>query len=349
VSFERLGWAYALAQRQARTTSELRAVFATFGARFCRAVIRRGLGGADTVYGFNGAALELFEWAKSRGLRCLLEQTMAPFRWHDRTMRAEAARWPGWEPGLDPPAEGSCPLARREEAEWQLADVVLCGSEFVVATMGDCGGPVEKCRVVPYGVDPARFPALPRPPREERRLRVLFAGEVGLRKGAPYLLEALRALGPDRVEGRFAGRVVLDAAKLEPYREVATFLGPVPRSRMPELYAWADVFALPTLCEGSATVVYEALAAGLPVITTPNAGSLVRHGIDGWVVPPRDADAIARWLDHYGGQPNALHDSREPETRFGETWSLDAYSERLLCAIDTLSRPVVSAVTATTL
>lgn len=345
VSFEALGWAYGFAQRRARSTRELRGVFAEYGRRFNRSVIRHGVGEADTVYGFNGASLELFEWAKRRGLRCILEQTMAPHRWHDRVMREEAARWPGWQPALDLPDDGTCPLAAREEAEWQLADRILCGSDFVVETMQGCGGPVERCRVVPYGVDPARFLRVERGRRREGPLRVVFAGEVGLRKGVPYLLEALRALGPGRVEARLAGAITLDPAKLEPYRDVATFLGPVPRARMPELYAWADVFVLPTLCEGSATVVYEAVTAGLPVITTPNAGSLVEDGRDGHLIPPRDVEAIAHWLDFYARNPEQLEAMRRRACIRAEAFSFDAYAQRFLDAIRG-QPPTVRAVTA---
>ena len=62
---------------------------------------------------------------------------------------------------------------------------------------------------------------------------------------------------------------------------------------MADLYAWADVFLLPFICEGSAMVTYEALSWGLPVITTHNAGSIVRDTVDGWLVPYRDSEAIA--------------------------------------------------------
>ena len=272
-SFEILGLRYARARARARDSLERSHVLAAFAERFNERIIRHGLGDADTVWGFNGAALELFRWAKARGLGCILEQTMAPHRVHHRLMGEERERWPGWQPGLEIPDPEDDPLVAREEEEWRLADLVICGSEFVVEGIRECDGPVAKCRVVPYGVDPGRFrPRAPRPVRRDGRLRVLFAGEVGLRKGAPYLLEALRELGPDKVEARFAGTVVLDPAKLEAYRDVATFPGPVPRWRMPELYAWADVFVLPSVCEGSATVIYEALAAGLPVVCTPYAG-----------------------------------------------------------------------------
>ena len=79
------------------------------------------------------------------------------------------------------------------------------------------------------------------------------------------------------------------------------FLGRVPRERIHEEFAAADVFVLPSSAEGSAEATYEALAAGVPVVTTPAAGSVVRDGIEGRVVPERDpfalADAIAEIVE----------------------------------------------------
>ena len=66
---------------------------------------------------------------------------------------------------------------------------------------------------------------------------------------------------------------------------------------MAEHFQWADVFLLPSLCEGSATVTYEALGHGLPVICTPNTGSVVRDGMEGFIVPVRDAAAIAERIE----------------------------------------------------
>jgi glycosyltransferase involved in cell wall biosynthesis len=225
----------------------------------------------------------------------VLEQTSAPKRLARGLLAEELRRWPGWQPCLPLPPEPD-PLALREEQEWALADRIVAGSRFVVEGIQAAGGPAGRALVVPCGVDADRFAPGRGAPSEggRRRLRVLFAGEVGLWKGAPYLLEALRRLGPDGVEARFAGQVALARAKLAPYREVAAFLGPVPRSEMPELYRWADVLVLPSLSEGSATVIYEALAAGVYVIATPNAGSVLSGtSAFGEIVPVRSIEAIA--------------------------------------------------------
>lgn len=328
-SFDAFGLQYARAQRRAQGTAQLTRVYADFARRFCERIVGR-CPDADAVWAFNGAALELFRWAKERGIRCVLEQTSAPKRLARHLVAEELERWPGWQPGLRLPPEPN-PLAEREEEEWALADRIVAGSPFVTDGIRQCGGPAHKCALVPYGVDTRRFaPAAPSVDQHSvRRLRVLFAGAVGLWKGVPYLLEALRQLGPDEVEARFAGKVALAPEKLTPYRDVATFLGPVPRWQMPALYRWADVLVMPSLSEGGPLVVYEALAAGLYVIATANAGAVLSGASAfGEIVPIRDPRAIA----------DALRRRREPEPDAERPCgspprvSLEDYRDRLLHA-----------------
>src|SRR5476651_1578591 len=94
-------------------------------------------------------------------------------------------------------------------------------------------------------------------------LRVLTVGAVGLHKGSPYVLAAARQLrhgATFRMVGQIKGR----PAAVAQLRVAVELCGPVPRSEMLAHFQWADVFLLPSLCEGSATVAYEALACGLP-------------------------------------------------------------------------------------
>jgi glycosyltransferase involved in cell wall biosynthesis len=328
-SFDAFGLQYAKAQRRAQETTELARIYADFNRRFCQHIVARRPD-ADAIWAFNGAALELFRWAKERGIRCFLEQTSAPKRLARHLVAEELERWPGWQPGLCLPPEPN-PLAEREEEEWAHADRIIAGSPFVTDGIRQCGGPAHKCALVPYGVDTRRFAPAARSVDQHsvRRLRVLFAGAIGLWKGVPYLLEALRQLGPDEVEARFAGKVALAPEKLASYRGVATFLGPVPRWQMPALYRWADVFVMPSLSEGGPLVVYEALAAGVYVIATANAGSVLSGtSAFGEIVPIRSAEAIA----------GALRRRRAPEPAAQRPCgspprvSLEDYRDRLLHA-----------------
>jgi starch synthase len=125
-------------------------------------------------------------------------------------------------------------------------------------------------------------------------LKVLFVGALIQRKGIGYLLDAIHQLGSEveltLVGRRFSANSRVDAA-CEHYRWFET----LSHSAVLNLMQDSDVLVLPSLTEGCALVVLEALACGLPVIVTPNTGSLefVRDGREGFVVPICDADAIA--------------------------------------------------------
>ncbi len=321
VSFDSLGLQYALARRRAAGNGATVEVVVEFAKRFNHRVLQYGLGEVDAVIGFNSAAQELLAQARRDGQRCIMEQTILPRRLARRILAEEQARWPGWE---KPAAKlnNEHMLEEREFAEWQLADMILAGSEFVRDGLTASGVPQEKIRVVPYGVDTSRYNHIRnarKGPDEKRPLRILFAGQVGLRKGVPDLLHALQMLDPEAVEARFAGPIALRREKLEPFSPWVRFLGPVPRIKMLELFEWADVFVLPSLVEGSATVTYEALASGCPVIATPNAGTIVRDEVEGLIVPVRSPELLANAILRYADDKELLI---RQETRLKESFTI---------------------------
>jgi len=328
-AFERFGWEYTWRGWRARGQEEQTRVYLWAGGRFCQLILDAGLGEAGGVYTFNSAGLELLSETNRQGLFGVVEQTIVPASVEDRLLAAEMEANPGWEgPAVGGQARGE--FAAREQAEWEHADLVVCGSEFVRRGIEECGGPVERCAVVPYGVDAAMQASEAR--QTGGPLRVLICGTVGLRKGAPYALAAAAALH-GVAEFRWAGPVCVVPNAAATLSEHIDVRGAVPRTAMPAEYTWADVFLLPTLCEGSATVCYEALAAGLPVITTPNAGSVVRDGLEGFIVPIRDPEAIAGRLELLARNRDLLKwMSKNARERAGE-FTLREYGERLIAAL----------------
>jgi len=338
VSFDSFGLWYAWRSRRMRDAATLNRLYAEAAQRFARRVIGNGVAGATAVYGYNGAARELFEWAKPRGIVCILEQTIAPFARMRELLAEEQARWPGWEPGAGFEADDS--FVERERAEWSLADLILAPSQFVLEGLQHFGVPAEKCCLVPYGIPLEEFAPGPGVgARKDSSLRVLFAGGVELRKGAPYLLEALRQLNSTRLEARFVGSIALDAQRLDPYRAWAEFIGPVPRQMMLEHYRWADLLVLPSVCEGSALVTYEALACGLSLVATPNTGAWIEDGVEGTVVPAGDTDALAAALDRFLREPDFLLSCRRNAFAARPRVGLDAYAQRVLPALREVLSP----------
>ncbi|WP_376705423.1 glycosyltransferase family 4 protein [Mesorhizobium sp. ISC25] len=211
------------------------------------------------------------------------------------------------------------------------ADILVCPSEFVRADLVDNFG-VEpaRTRIVPYAVAPSWFDIAPRP----QRGRVLFAGTADLRKGIHIFGQASQMLmkAGDHYEFRVAGEVS-PRIRARPEVGALTFLGRVPRDKVHIEFQRADVLVLPSLVEGSAGVTYEALAAGVPTVTTRAAGSVVRHGTDGLIVeegsPLALAEAIAKIVSD-----RALRDRMSLSARdHARTFSWERYRQRLVTAV----------------
>jgi glycosyltransferase involved in cell wall biosynthesis len=328
-AFTGFGWEYFKRRTAARTPSEMTKTHLWAGQTICEMTLRKGLGAARGVYTFNSAGLEILQAAQDRGMHAITEQTIVPRETEHRLLSEEQAAFPGWERTL---ADDEC-LARfiaREHEEWESAKIILCGSEFVRQGIADCGGPVDRCKVVHYGVDldlssQGRL-------QNKGPLSVLTVGAVGLRKGAPYILRAAKEL-KGHVNFRIVGSIgVLPEIERE-LREHVELTGAVPRSKVLEHYAWADVFLLPSLCEGSAIVTYEALACGLPVICTRNTGSVIRDGVEGYIIPIRDPDAISEKLELLASDRDLLRELSDNSLRRKHFCSLASYEGRLLNAL----------------
>jgi glycosyltransferase involved in cell wall biosynthesis len=302
------------------------------GRRLCRAVISEGLSDARGVYAFNSAGLELLSYAKSDDLFTIVEQTIAPRMYQQELMDKEVVEYPEWTTQVASRYDNEIQrFSDREQEEWQLADTIICGSEFVKNAIGECGGPVHRCHVVPYGVD-AMF-RLPARANREGPLRVLCVGSVGLRKGSHYILEAAKLCG-SAARFRLVGSVHVPEAAQKKLNAEVDIVGHVPRSEIIEHYRWADVFLLPSLCEGSAAVTYEAMAGSLPVICTPHTGSIVRDGKEGFIVPIRDPEAISERIHQLAEDRELCHVmGNRARARYEQSGSLKSYADRLLEAM----------------
>ncbi len=302
------------------------------GSRFSRIVARQEFRDAAGVYGFSGDALELMQVARVAGLWAAVEQMIAPRDVVEDLVAREIADFPEWETGTENPYART--FARRERTEWALANIIICPSEFVRKQVIASGGPGERCVVIPYGVDsPRRYE--PRP-AHGGPLRVLTVGEVGLRKGSPYVVEAARRLGKTATFRMVGGTRISDRLRSE-IGTAVELLGIVPRAEIATHYQWADVFLLPSICEGSATVVYEALAAGLPVICTENTGSVVRDGLDGFIVPCRDSQAIVEAIGTLARAPELRAAMSASALTRAADFTVERYGARLVAALSGLS------------
>ena len=329
VTFPGLTFAHAL--RRATLKQRPAAMFREalrFSNSLGRAMAQRGFGNASHLYSMLGECGPLLAAAKKRGLKIVSEIYILLST--ERVVAEERKKFPAWEP--DAPDYGA--IRREISGEDVLltySDFAICPSEAVRSDLVENFGFVrERTAIVPYGMNPDLLSIR----NEPIRGRVLFAGTADLRKGIHYLAmaaEKLLARG-SRYEFRIAGDVQSDVARQYACRRL-NFLGRIPRAKIFNEFACADVFVLPSLAEGSAEATYEALAAGVPVVTTPEAGSVVRNGIEGLIVAPRDpetlANGIAEIVEDREKREQTARAARERAREF--TW--ERYGERLVAAL----------------
>lgn len=291
-----------------------------------RQILKHGFGRADSLYSFINGDLEIVTQAKRSGLQVVHEQISTPDV--GLIMHQERETYPGIET-QDPLALIETGISRDQE-QWRLADRILVASTFVHDRTLAMGATPNKVFLVPYGVPATWLEERPTP----KIGRVLCVGKVGLLKGNHYLAAAERQLNRRgfHYEFRVVGPVRRDVASL-PLFQGPTYIGQVPRNEVRREFLTADVFVLPTLSEGCALVHLEALACGVPVITTPNCGSVVRDGIEGFIVPIRDPVALADRIQELveGRQLRESMSQRARARAKDFTWS--RYGERLLNAI----------------
>jgi glycosyltransferase involved in cell wall biosynthesis len=181
-------------------------------------------------------------------------------------------------------------LHRRRKRDITLADMILVPSVHIADRLVQFGISRHKIRVIPYAADCARF----RPPVEKvhtASCNFLFAGGITQRKGIKYLLEAWNRIRRPDWTLQLLGSLPRNIQPLASLLPQVQLLGRVSHEDVPSRMAAADVFVFPSLFEGSAVVTYEALASGLPSVVTPASGSVIRQGIEGFLVPPGDVRA----------------------------------------------------------
>lgn len=333
----------------ARGWSRRKVLELTFAAE--RAVARKGgrlAADASIVVASMGTAQFAFEAVQRAGGRAVLNYPIAHNRWQMKLYAEEAEHAPEFAAAL-PRMDWLPPeYSARLERECEMADRIIVGSNFVRQSFIDLGYDGSRVVVTPYGVDTERFTPSGQP-RRDGVFRVLFVGQINQRKGVSYLFRGYELFRRADSELHVVGSYSQGHEVYSRYQGLYRYTAHVPQQELPRLLREADVFVFPSLIEGMPLVVLEAMACGIPVITTPHGpGDILRDGIDGFFVPIRDPEAIAARLEQLYRDPSLREqmgrNAREQALR--HTWQ--AYAQRAVDAVlQTPERTVAARVQAT--
>ncbi len=288
---------------------------------------------SQAVYGYEYACLKTFETAKKEGKICIYEVPSPEHDFVESLLQNEIKIY--FE--LNNSYRKYCSSRQqkrteRRRKEWELADVVIANSEFTKASYAAAGLDVKKVRVVPLGAPP-----ICTEPRNttssQESVNFLWAGTFSIRKGAHYLLQAWKQLQPQsKVQLNIFGAMELPGTLLQNLPDSMHISGTVPRCELYEHYRQADVLVFPTLCDGFGMVVTEAFAQGLPVITTNRAGAadLVKHGVNGFIIPAGDVEALVETLEWCIHNSTELKAMGEAALETAANWQWSDYRRSLI-------------------
>jgi glycosyltransferase involved in cell wall biosynthesis len=287
----------------------------------------------SVFHGWMGQSLASLPAAKRQGARTLVENAgRHPGHFHKAPLE-ECERFK-IKPSLYSPLLPTA-LIHRMEREYEICDRIVVPSNLARGSFAEFGLG-DKTSVVFPGVDEQFFSPGPQPEARARSLfRVCFAGRLELSKGAGYLLEAWKRLGLANAELVLAGEVrpeMQDLLETHVDSSVRT-LGFVTMQKLLELYRESDLFVFPSVNEGLAQALLEAMATGLPVVASELSGACdcVTEGKEGFIVPARDvartAEAI-QWCYQHRDERRAM--GRAARARIESEFTLDHYNQRMI-------------------
>ena len=291
-------------------------------------MISAGFGDAKFLYSMLGEFSPFVVGARQAGLKVLSEIYIA-LSAHE-IVKQERFRFPDWESPV-PDFWTLNGTGHPSSVLLSETDLFVCPSPFVQQDLVNRWNITQDhTAVVPYI---AR--SYERPSRETCRKRILFVGTAALRKGIHYLAQAateLRQQDPD-FEVRVIGEVSKQVRSHRDSRNLH-FMGTMSwREAQQELSA-ADVLVLPSLAEGSASVTYEALSLGIPQVVTASSGSVISSGVEGFVIPERNAAAVVDAIQLITKDRNRRLSMSDASFEKAKDYSFDKFKARLVGLLD---------------
>jgi glycosyltransferase involved in cell wall biosynthesis len=282
------------------------------------------------LFAYSYAALDLLRYAKRQGWLTILGQ-IDPGPVEEQIVIEQQAKHQSHQSNWEP-----APAAYWQswQAECSLADQILVNSDWSSRALQKVGIPASKIAVVPLAYQPS--PAAntyvrtyPAKFTSERPLRVLFLGQIILRKGIIPLLEAAALLQDQPIEFWLVG--IPGIAKPDWVNDLQNikWFGQVPRSAVAEYYQAADVFLFPTLSDGFGLTQLEAQSWHLPLIVSPFCGEVVQDKINGLLLQNVTAEQIAQALRFCLQHPEQLATFAEQSSHSSELVELQRSLERL--------------------
>lgn len=286
----------------------------------------------NAIYAYEDGAADTFQIAKQQGILCLYDLPILFYRMSRDIQTQESLRFPELAKALQATREPAWKIERKER-EVQLADHIFVASSITKKSLLDFGVEPEKISIIPYGAPLGYFHPQP---KTDSCFRAIYVGRLEPRKGIQYLLPAWQALQLPDAELWLVGINEFPAGCLERYSNIFRYTPSVPHASLNEYYSAANVLVFPSLVEGFGLVLLEAMACGIPVITTTNTAGpdLITDGVEGFIVPIRDVEALKEKLEWCYRHPQELAEMGRAARRKAEQLTWSVYRQKLASKVE---------------
>lgn len=305
-------------------------IYQNFDKQVSKTLAKAKRNGATAVYAYEDGALETFIEAKKIGLQCIYDLPIAYYQTLQKLLQEEAEENPEWAETLGGGILDSAEKFARKRKELELADTIVIASDFVRDSLPEWAKN-KKIIQSPFGTPTSSLYTQVKEERVEGKLRVLFVGSMTQRKGLGDLFKAMHLVDPNQIELVVMGSL---GAPLPFYTKQGNFIyeSTRPHVEVLKLMRGCDVFCLPSIVEGRALVMQEAMSQGLPIIITPNTGGedLIIEGETGFLVPIRNPEAIANKLNWFLKHRSRIPEMGKKAQEHAALYTWDKYAETIV-------------------
>jgi glycosyltransferase involved in cell wall biosynthesis len=282
--------------------------------------------GVSQVYAYEDGALATFKAAKQKDIQSLYELPIGYWRAAQQIMGEEAQLQPDWANTILSTRDSIQKLERKDQ-ELDLADKIIVASTFTADTLKLSAVHDKETIIIPYGSpQPIAKPNF----NQHKKLKVLFVGGLSQRKGLSYLFDAANSLN-DKIELTIIGSRVANCAPLDAALQKYRYIPSLPHHEILNEMDQHDVFVFPSLFEGFGLVILEAMARGIPVITTTHTAGpdIIIDGEDGYIVPIRSEQAITEKLELLANDRDLLNQLKTAALAKARLFSWAKYQSQL--------------------
>lgn len=298
--------------------------------RYDRLAASRIKSGADIFVGWSSFSLRGIRRAKKLGMITVLERGSSHIVFQRDILKEEYAAY-RIKANLPHPR-----IVEKELEEYKEADYIEVPSTFAKASFIEQGISSNKIIFSSRGVNINQFNPIK---KNDNVFRLIYCGGLTIQKGVHYLLKSFYELKLSNSELWLIG---------SPSEEISSFLkkynsanillkGKIIQSKLYEFYSQGSLFCLPSIQDGFGVVILQAMACGLPVICTTNTAGydVVKDGIDGFVIPIRDVNALKEKIVFmYENQARCKEMGQLARQRVQSEFTWDKYGDRIISELN---------------